>query len=68
MTTRCDARPGTPDGTRQDAQRAWAADQEAQVAVASAQAGLTAARQRLDVIAAGGQALADLQTVRLNLG
>ena len=66
----------TPGGTRQNAERAFASDQEAQSAVKSAQAALTAARQQLTVlsaeIAAAGasvaQAKADLETARLNLG
>jgi membrane fusion protein, multidrug efflux system len=66
----------TSAGSRQDAQRSFAADQAAHAGVESAQAGLTAAQQRLDVIradiqqaqAAVMQAEADLQTARLNLG
>ncbi len=66
----------TPAGSRQDAERTLAADQTAQAAVLAAGAGLAAARQRLEVIAADtsaaeaalAQAQADLQTARLNLG
>jgi membrane fusion protein, multidrug efflux system len=66
----------TPAGSRQDAERTLAADQSAQAAISAAAAGLAAARQRLDVIAADtnaaeaavAQARSDLQTARLNLG
>src|SRR5271156_4433003 len=66
----------TPAGSRQDAERTLAADQSAQAAIASTQAALAAARQRLEVIAADtsaaeaavAQAQSDLQTARLNLG
>ncbi len=66
----------TTFGTRQNAERASAADEEAQSVTKSAQAGLTAARQRLTVLdaeiaearAAVAQASADLETARLNLG
>ena len=75
-TLRYEALAKTASGTQQDAQRAWAANQEAQAAVMSAQAGLTAAQRRLDVIradiqqaeAAARQALAVLETARVNLG
>jgi membrane fusion protein, multidrug efflux system len=63
-------------GTRQNAQRADAVDQEARSAVLSSRAGLEAARQQLSVLdsqigeasAAVAQAEADLETARLNLG
>src|SRR5215813_13989802 len=66
----------TTFGTRQNAERASAVDQEAQSATKSAQAGLAAARQRLTVLEAEiaearagvAQANADLETARLNLG
>jgi membrane fusion protein (multidrug efflux system) len=66
----------TAAGSRQDAQRTTAADQEARSAVLSADAGLEAARQKLKVLAAqiaeadanAAQARADLDTARLNLG
>jgi membrane fusion protein (multidrug efflux system) len=66
----------TTFGTRQNAERSSAADQEAQSTIKSAQAGLTAARQQLTVLEAGiaearagvAQAKADLETARLNLG
>lgn len=66
----------TTFGTRQNAERAAAVDEEAQSSIKSAQAGLTAARQQLTVLEAGiaearagvAQANADLQTARLNLG
>ena len=66
----------TTFGTRQNAERASAADQEAQSAIKSAQAGLAAARQRLSVLEAGiaearagvAQAKADLETASFNLG
>jgi membrane fusion protein, multidrug efflux system len=62
-------------GTRQDAQRADAVDQEARSAVLSSQAGFEAAKQQLIVLdseigeagAAVAQAKADLETARLNL-
>ena len=65
----------TPAGSRQDAERTLAADQSAQAAILAAQAGVAAASQRLDVIAADtkaaeasvAQAKSDLQTARLNL-
>ena len=63
-------------GTRQNAERASAVDQEARSATKSAQAGLAVARQRLTVLEAEiaearagvAQANADLETARLNLG
>ncbi|MGC2199608.1 MAG: HlyD family secretion protein [Stellaceae bacterium] len=66
----------TTFGTRQNAERTSAADEEAQSATKSAQEGLTAARQQLTVLDAGiaearagvAQAKADLETARLNLG
>jgi membrane fusion protein, multidrug efflux system len=66
----------TTFGTRQNAERALAADQEAQSASKAAQASLTAARQQLSVLdaeiaearAGVAQAKADLETARLNLG
>jgi membrane fusion protein, multidrug efflux system len=66
----------TSFGTRQNAQRASAADDEAQSASKSAQAGLTAARQQAIVLDAEiaaaragiAQAKADLEAARLNLG
>ncbi len=66
----------TTFGTRQNAERALSADQEAQSAIKAAQAGLTAARQQLTVLdaqiaearAGVAQAKADLETARLNLG
>ena len=66
----------TSYGSRQNAERASAADQEAQSAIRSAQAGLAAARQQLTVLSAEtaaaqasvAQAEADLETARLNLG
>src|SRR5215472_12384864 len=66
----------TTFGTRQNAERASAADEEAQSVTKSAQAGLAAARQRLTVLkaeiaearASVAQANADLETARLNLG
>jgi membrane fusion protein, multidrug efflux system len=65
----------TTFGTRQNAERALAADQEAQSASKAAQASLTAARQQLSVLdaeiaearAGVAQAKADLETARLNL-
>jgi membrane fusion protein (multidrug efflux system) len=66
----------TSAGTRQDAQRSLALDQEAQSAVAAASAELDAARQQLKVLAAQiaeadaavAQARSDLETAGLNLG
>jgi membrane fusion protein, multidrug efflux system len=66
----------TSFGTRQNAERASAADAEAQSAIESAQASLAAARQQLGVLDAEivearaglSQAKADLETARLNLG
>jgi membrane fusion protein (multidrug efflux system) len=66
----------TAAGTRQDAQRSIAAEQEAASAVLAATAGLEAARQQLAVLAADiagadagvAQARADLDTARLDLG
>jgi membrane fusion protein (multidrug efflux system) len=66
----------TTFGTRQNAERATAADEEAQSDIKSAQAGLAAARQQLTVLdaeiaaarAGVAQANADLETARLNLG
>jgi membrane fusion protein, multidrug efflux system len=66
----------TPAGTRQNAERAFASDREAQAAVKAATAGLSAARQQLSVLdaetaqarAGVAQAEADLETARLNLG
>jgi len=66
----------TTFGTRQNAERASAADEEAQSATKSAQARLLAARQQLTVLEAEiaearagvAQANADLETARLNLG
>ena len=63
-------------GTRQNAERSSAADEEARSATKSAEAGLAAARQRLTVLdaqiaearAGVAQAKADLETARLNLG
>jgi membrane fusion protein, multidrug efflux system len=63
-------------GSRQDAERTSALDQQARAAVASAQAALAAAKQQLSVLnadiaeagAAVAQARADLETARLNLG
>ncbi len=63
-------------GSRQDAQRSAALDKQARAAVISAQAGLAAAKQQLDVLnaeiaeaaAAEAQAEADLTTARLNVG
>ena len=65
----------TTFGTRQNAERASAADEEAQSVTRSAQAGLAAARQQLTVLdaeiaearASVAQAKADLETARLNL-
>ena len=66
----------TTYGTRQSAERASAADAEAQAATKASQAALAAARQQLTVLDADiaaaradlAQAKADLQTARLNLG
>jgi membrane fusion protein (multidrug efflux system) len=66
----------TTFGTRQNAERASAANEEARSATKSAEAGLAAARQRLTVLdaqiaearAVVAQAKADLETARLNLG
>ena len=63
-------------GSRQDAERTSALDQQARATVASAQAALAAAKQQLSVLdaditgaaAAVAQARADLETARLNLG
>jgi membrane fusion protein, multidrug efflux system len=62
-------------GSRQDAERTLALDQQAKAAVASAQAAVAAAKQQLSVLdadiaeatAATKQARADLETARLNL-
>ena len=62
-------------GSQQNAQRTSALDQQAAAAVTSAQAGLAAAKQQLDVLEAQigqatgaiAQAQADMQTARLNL-
>jgi membrane fusion protein, multidrug efflux system len=66
----------TTFGTRQNAERSSAANEEARSATKSAEAGLAAARQRLTVLdaqiaeagAGVAQAKADLETARLNLG
>jgi membrane fusion protein (multidrug efflux system) len=66
----------TTFGTRQNAERATAADKEAQSAIKSAEAALAAALQRLTVLDADiaearagvAQANADVETARLNLG
>jgi len=66
----------TSAGSRQDAQRTVALDQQARSAVVSSQAGLEAAKQQLvvldaqvtEAVAAVAQAEADLRTARLNLG
>ncbi len=66
----------TSFGTRQNAERASAADAAAQSVTKSAQAGLAAARQQLSVLDAEiaearadvAQTEADLETARLNLG
>src|SRR5260221_5684233 len=66
----------TSYGSRQNAERASAADQEAQSVTRSAEAALAAARQQLTVLnaeiaaarAGVAQAKADLETARLNLG
>ena len=65
----------TTFGTRQNAERSSAADEEARSAIAAAEAGLAAARQQLTVLDAEiaearanvAQAKADLETARLNL-
>jgi len=66
----------TSAGSRQEAQKSFDLDQEAQAALASARAGLDAAKQQLVVLDAGikqaaaavAEAEADVQTARLNLG
>ena len=66
----------TTFGTRQNAERASATDEEARSATKAAEAGLAAARQQLSVLSADiaaaradvAQAKADLETARLNLG
>jgi membrane fusion protein, multidrug efflux system len=66
----------TTFGTRQNSERASAADEEARAATKAAEAGLAAARQQLRVLDAQiaaaradvAQAKADLETARLNLG
>jgi len=66
----------TTYGTRQNAERTSAAEEEARSATKAAEAGLTAARQKLSVLDAEiaaaradvAQAKADLKTARLNLG
>jgi membrane fusion protein, multidrug efflux system len=66
----------TSYGSRQNAERAWSADQEARAATKSAEAALGATRQQLTVLNADiaaaratvAQAKADLETARLNLG
>jgi membrane fusion protein (multidrug efflux system) len=66
----------TSAGTRQEAERSRAADQEAQAATAASHAGLQAARQQLKVLenriaeaqAGIGQARADLQRALLDMG
>jgi membrane fusion protein, multidrug efflux system len=66
----------TPAGSRQDAERARAADQSAHAAVLASIASLQAAEQQLAVIdtnigaaqAAVAEAKADLRTAQLNLG
>jgi membrane fusion protein (multidrug efflux system) len=66
----------TTFGTRQNAERASAADEEARSSTEAAEAGLAAARQQVSVLdgqiaearAAVAQAKADLETARLNLG
>ena len=65
----------TAAGSRQDSEKTVALDQEAQAAMASAHAGLDAAKQQLVVLdaqikqatAATAEAEADLRTARLNL-
>jgi membrane fusion protein, multidrug efflux system len=66
----------TTFGTRQNAERALAANEEARSTTKAAEAGLAAARQQLTVLdaqiaearAGVAQAKADLETARLNLG
>lgn len=66
----------TTFGTRQNAERASATNEEARSATTAAEAGLAAARQRLAVLdaqiaearAGVAQAKADVETARLNLG
>src|SRR5262249_4229559 len=66
----------TTFGTRQNAERALAADEEARSTTKAAEAGLAAAQQQLTVLdaqiaearAGVAQAKADLETARLNLG
>jgi membrane fusion protein (multidrug efflux system) len=66
----------TSYGSRQNAERAWSTDQEAQAATKSSQAALAAARHQLTVLNAEidaaragiAQARADVETARLNLG
>jgi membrane fusion protein, multidrug efflux system len=66
----------TTFGTRQNAERASAANEEARSTTKAAEAGLAAARQQLTVLdaqiaearAGVAQAKADLETARLNLG
>ena len=66
----------TSFGTRQNAERATSAEEEAQSTVKAAAAALAAARQQLKVLdgevaaarASVAQARADLETARLNLG
>jgi membrane fusion protein (multidrug efflux system) len=66
----------TSAGSRQESQKSFDMDQEAQAAATSARAGLAAAKQQLVVLdaetkeatAAVAQAEADVQTARLNLG
>ncbi len=66
----------TSAGSRQNAEKTRAADQEARSAVLSAQAGLEAARQQFDVLdadiiearAAVAEAESEVETARLNLG
>ena len=66
----------TSYGSRQNAERASSADEEARATIKSSAAGLAAARQQLTVLtadiaaarAAVAQASADLETARLNLG
>jgi len=66
----------TESGTRQNAERTTALDQQAKAAVGSAEAALSASKQQLDVlnadiaqaVAAVAQARADLDTARLNVG
>jgi membrane fusion protein (multidrug efflux system) len=66
----------TSAGSRQEAQKSFDTDQEAQAAMTSSRAGLDAAKQQLVVLdaeiteakAAVAQAEADVQTGKLNLG